>query len=59
MEDFDEDEETMDWPFRELLGSLMWLAISTHPNIPNAVRFVARYSSVAALGILTYISGTS
>jgi len=44
----------------------MWLSISTRPDISNAVRSVARYSSApkaihwkAALGILAYINGTS
>ena len=62
MEDFSEDDETEDWPFRELVGSLMWLSVSTRPDISNAVRSVARYSSApkaihwkAALGILAYI----
>ena len=66
LEEFDEDEETESWPFRELVGSLMWLAISTHPDISSAVRAVARYCSTpkaihwkAALGILAYIKGTS
>ena len=43
----------------------MWLAISTRPNISNAVRSVARYCSApkavhwkSALGILAYINGT-
>ena len=64
--EFDEDEETRSWPFRELVGGLMWLAISTHPFISNAVRSVARYYSTpkgidwkAALGILAYINSTS
>ena len=35
--EFDEDEETESWPFRELDGGLMWLAISTRPDISNAV----------------------
>ena len=33
LEDFDEDEETESWPFRELGGGLMWLAVSTRPDI--------------------------
>ena len=44
----------------------MWLAISTRPDISNAVRSVSRYCSTpkaihwkAALGILAYINSTS
>ena len=62
LEEFDENEETGSWPFRELVGGLMWLAISTRPDISNAVRSVARYCSApkavhwkSALGILAYI----
>ena len=44
-EKFDEDEETESWPFRELVGGLMWLAIPTRPHIFNAVRSVARHCS--------------
>ena len=63
---FHEDEETESWPFRELVGGLIWLAISTRPDISNAVRSAARYCSTpkvihwkAALSILAYINGTS
>ena len=45
LEDFHEDEETESWPFRELVGGLMWLAISTRPDISNAVRSFVRYCS--------------
>ena len=45
LEEFDENEEIKSWPFRELVGGLMWLAISTRPDISNAVRSVARYCS--------------
>ena len=64
LEEFDEDERVEDWPFRELVGSLMWLSISTRPDISNAVRAVARYCTApraihwkVALGILEYING--
>ena len=66
LEDFNEDEMVENWPFRELVGSLMWLSVSTRPDISNAVRAVARYCTApraihwkAALGILEYINGTS
>ena len=43
----------------------MWLAISTRPDISNAVRSIARYCFApiavhwkSALGILAYINGT-
>ena len=45
LEEFDEDEETDSWPFRELIGGLTWLVISTRPDIFSAVRSVARYCS--------------
>ena len=66
LEEFDEDERVENWPFRELVGSLMWLSIPTGPDIPNSVRAVARYCTApraihwkAARGILEYINGTN
>ena len=66
LEEFNEDEKVENWPFRELVGSLVWLSISTRPDTANAVRAVARYCTArraihwkAALGILEYINGTS
>ena len=65
LDEFDENEDTESWPFRELVGGLMWLAISTRPDISNAVRSVERCCSApkavhwkSALGILAYINGT-
>ena len=65
LEEFDENEETESWPFHELVGVLMWLAVSTRPDVSNAVRSVARYCSApkaihwkSALGIIAYINGT-
>ena len=65
LEDFDEDEMIENWSFRELVGSLMRLSVSTRPDISNAVRAVARYCTApraihwkAALGILECINGT-
>ena len=43
LEDFNEDANVENWPFRELVGSLMWVSISTRPDIANVVRAVARY----------------
>ena len=61
LEEFDEDEGTESCPFRELVG-LMGLAISTRPDMSDAVRSVVRDWSTpkaihwkASLGILTCI----
>ena len=35
-----EDEETKNWPFRELVGILMLLVISTSPDIYNPVHLL-------------------
>ena len=39
-----EDEVAGDVPFREVVGSLMWIANQRRPDISNAVRAVARHS---------------
>ena len=66
LEEFEKDESEGDWPFREVVGSLMWLANQTRPDISNAVRAVARYAHApksvhwgAAVTILKYLRTTS
>ena len=36
-DEFDEEEETESWPFCELVGGEMWLAISKPPDVPRAL----------------------
>ena len=64
--EFDVDEEDVMMPFRELIGSLMWLAMMTRPDIANAVRAIARYCAhpklrhwEAARDVLGYVRRTS
>ena len=40
----EEGEPKGDWPYREVMGSLMWPSTMTRPDISNAVRAVARHS---------------
>ena len=64
--DFDPEEEETRFPFRALIGSLMWIAMQTRVDIANAVRAVARYCASpkqihwdAAIEILAYARKTS
>ena len=66
LEDFDKNATVGAWPFRELVGCLMWLANQTRPDIANAVRAVARYANQprevhwrTAIGIFEYVFSTS
>lgn len=52
-------------PFRELLGSLMYLYIGTRPDLSFAIQFLSRYQANpgrahwnAALHVLRYLKGT-
>ena len=47
--EFDENEASGHWPFRELVGSLMWLSTQTRPDASNAVRAVARYCGASKI----------
>ena len=56
----------VDVPFREIVGSLMWIANQTRPDIGNAVGAVARFShdfkhihSKEAQKILEYLKARS
>lgn len=62
----EDDEDAVEKPFRAVVGSLMWVANQTRPDISNAVRAVARHSHnpkmkhwKAAMKILKYLRGTS
>ena len=53
------------WPYREAVGSLMWLSTITRPDMSNAVRAVARHSHnptgrhwKPVLKIMAYLHGT-
>ena len=66
LEEFDESEPEGQWPYRELVGGLMWLSNQTRPDITNATRAVARYNHApksvhwrAAMQVLEYVRGTS
>ena len=41
-----EDKRGGDWPYREAVGSLMWLSSTTGPNISSAVRAVVRHYDI-------------
>ena len=65
VEQVERDEPESHWSFREVVGSLMWLANQTSPDISNAVRPVARYAHApqpahwgAALSILKHLKTT-
>ena len=60
-----DEESAVDANFREIEGSLMWIAIHTRPDISNVVRAIARFSHnpkevhvKAARKILEYLSAT-
>ena len=61
----EEGELKRDWPYREAVGSLMWLSSMMRPDISNAVRAVARHYHnptdrhwKAVLNIMAYLHGT-
>ena len=61
-----EQEDAAGVPFREVVGSLLWIANQTRPDISNAVLAVARHSHEpkdihwdAAKKILSYLLATA
>jgi transposase InsO family protein len=57
--------DTSKYPYRELVGSLLYLAVCTRPDIAQAVGALTRFMSapslshwLAAKGVLRYLAGT-
>jgi hypothetical protein len=62
----DEEVEMKSKPFKDLIGSLLWLATNTRPDISQAVGTLCRFTSnpgklhwTAAKHVLRYLSNTS
>lgn len=62
----DDVEEVTKFPYRELVGSLMYLAMATRPDIAHAVSWLSRYNDcydrthwTAAKRVLRYLKGTA
>lgn len=60
-----EKEEVSKLPYQNLVGALMWLAVSTRPDIAHAVSLLSQYNTnygqqhwVAAKRVLRYLKGT-
>jgi hypothetical protein len=60
------DQETTHFPYREIIGSLQYLASGTRPDISCPVSKLARFNNkptrehwVAAKNVLRYVKGTS
>ena len=61
----DEKDVEERWPYRELIGGLMYLAVATRPDIANAVAKLAQFNNspgkqhwIAAKRVLRYLRGT-
>ena len=62
----DETEELKDIPYREVIGSIMYIAVCTRPDIAFATNYLSRHMEKptkrdwnAAMRILSYLKGSS
>lgn len=60
------NSEAGTWPYRELIGALIYLAVATRPDISNAVSRLAQFSNnlkkqhwLTAKRVLRYLAGTT
>jgi len=65
-QNMEDPEGSRKLPYRELVGSLMYLAIATRPDIAHAVSWLSRFNEcydethwLAAKRVLRYLRGTS
>lgn len=65
IDDRSKSSESESLPYRELLGSLMYLAVCTRPDIAHVVSYLSQYNScydsthwAAAKRVLRYLKGT-
>lgn len=61
----EEIAEMKDIPYRQLIGSLMYLSVATRPDITHAVNFLSQFNNapgkshwIAAKHVLRYLKGT-
>lgn len=60
-----EEAKDKNWPYRELIGALMYLVVGTRPDLANTVSKLAQFSNepnqqhwAAAQWVLRYLAGT-
>lgn len=65
-EDVTESEENCDFPYRELIGALMYLSVATRPDIANTISRLAQFTNkprkchwLAAKRVLRYLAGSA
>lgn len=65
-DDASDPGESMNYPYRELIGALMYLLVASRPDIANTVSRLAQFTSkprkchwIAAKRVLRYLAGTA